>query len=195
VDEFLKSKRVSAADKKKMIQILQNQRNADEQDIDYEYILKSLEGMKLRSCYVYRHYVGVKLSEEEEEELKRAALRGELSEYIELWDPWWTRSPLIEDNSEEETKPAILSSIPKLSSLTKATPAPSLQYDLLNLLYAYAFTNRFLNGELFEDVTESCNIILQLAPVLSAKATYSSLSIAIQESLQQSLKVTRVLLH
>lgn len=56
MDELLKSKRVSAEDKKKMIQILQNQRNADEQDMDYEYILKSLEGMKLRWCYVYKHY-------------------------------------------------------------------------------------------------------------------------------------------
>lgn len=140
--------------------------------------------------------IEVKLSEEEEEEVKRAALRGELSEYIELWDPWWTRSPLIEDNnSEEQTMPSILSSIPKLSSLTKATPAPSLKYDLLNLLYAYAFTNRFLNGELFEDVTEACNIILQLSPVLSSKANYSSFSTAIQESLQQSLKVTRAILH
>ena len=41
--------------------------------------------------------------------------------------------------------------LPALSSLTKATPSPLLQWQLLDILYSYVFVMRLYNGEYSTD--------------------------------------------
>lgn len=46
--------------------------------------------------------------------------------------------------------------LPKVISLTKATPSPLLQWQLLDVLYSYAFVMRLYNGDCRSDAQVCC---------------------------------------
>ncbi|KAJ3091145.1 hypothetical protein HK102_001559 [Quaeritorhiza haematococci] len=80
-----------------------------------------------------------------------------------------------EDSREEKEGaevPAIpFHDIPPLQSITKTNPNPSVAYNLVDVLFAYAFTIRHFNGEIHLDnqnSIESCHVIWELSKVLSS---------------------------
>ncbi|CAH1766043.1 7977_t:CDS:2 [Entrophospora sp. SA101] len=110
-----------------------------------------------------------KLTEKERQEF----LEGKIENFIvelELWKPWW-----------------------QSLNFAKKPPNPGIIYNLVNILYAYAYTCRFFNGEILENLEESCLVIWDLSPILSSNQNlvYENASHAISMSLQLTLKNTK----
>ncbi|CAG8438772.1 8727_t:CDS:2 [Ambispora leptoticha] len=126
---------------------------------------------------------------------KMGNLTAEIASEIKLWQPWWAtnqdetiKSTKIQslDEMEETREPSILENIQPLEELTKTPPDPAIVFHLVNILFAYAHTCRYLNGELFEDSQETCHILLDLSSSLSSKTTfvYENVSEAISVNLR-----------
>lgn len=47
--------------------------------------------------------------------------------------------------------------LPPLASLTKSTPSPLLQWQLLDIMYSYALVMRLYNGDYSSDAQVSCS--------------------------------------
>ncbi|UZO11609.1 uncharacterized protein OCT59_003168 [Rhizophagus irregularis] len=135
----------------------------------------------------------------------------ELSDELLLWKPWWEitteynnrkkevlSSKIIELNEDENDleyesddsggdladRPLIITDIKNLEDLIKTTPNPAISLNLLNILYAYAYTCRTFNGDIFEHPEESCKVLWDLSPILANNdnLVYESISQAIAAS-------------
>ncbi|CAB4398142.1 unnamed protein product [Rhizophagus irregularis] len=135
----------------------------------------------------------------------------ELSDELLLWKPWWEitteynnrkkevlSSKIIELNEDENVleyesddsggdladRPLIITDIKNLEDLIKTTPNPAISLNLLNILYAYAYTCRTFNGDIFEHPEESCKVLWDLSPILANNdnLVYESISQAIAAS-------------
>ncbi|CAG8448485.1 6654_t:CDS:2 [Ambispora gerdemannii] len=141
--------------------------------------------------------------EQEFEKISRTGKMGdlttEIASEIKLWQPWWVttqgdtmQSTKIQSlEGEEETRRnshelSILENIQPLEELTKTPPDPAIVFHLVNILFAYAHTCRYLNGEIFEDSQGTCHILWDLSSSLSSKTTfvYENVSEAISENLR-----------
>ncbi|RIA93054.1 hypothetical protein C1645_819868 [Glomus cerebriforme] len=149
-----------------------------------------------------------KLTPIEREEFEQKYVKGrsglfELADEFLLWKPWWEKtteynnrkkeilsSKIIELNENEDDcdydsddsggniadRPPILTDIKNLEDLIKTTPNPAI--------YAYAYTCRTFNGDIFEIPEESCKIVWDLSPILATNENliYESISQAIAAS-------------
>jgi hypothetical protein len=141
---------------------------------------------------------------------------GRLSDLIAMWKPWWYLphdAPVItpletktnnatdeeDDNAssdEEEQElapppsqvPLVLDDVKPLSALTSAPPSPLVMYNIIEALYAYAYTARIFNGEFHEAGIEAVDLILNLSSVLSENKIYQNGTEALHKSLENSLK-------
>jgi len=116
------------------------------------------------------------------------------------WIPWWKTHNLTENSKIQEitkvsneentntTIPLILSPIPPLNTLTKATPSSLLRFNLINILYSYAFAFKLFNGDTTDSNVELLSIILDISTVLSTNNVFQSLQSAIEKSIEFSLK-------
>ncbi|KAI8816454.1 uncharacterized protein EV422DRAFT_545243 [Fimicolochytrium jonesii] len=108
--------------------------------------------------------------------------------YLSLWEPWWeaeqNRTPLVQDmeesaNSEpcrvEETSPVpkIIPRIKKMSQLKSAKPADDLIFNVVEIIGAYAFMCRYLNGDWSEDPIEGARILWDLSRTLSSNQAFA----------------------
>ena len=60
--------------------------------------------------------------------------------------------------------------LPPLSALTRSTPSPLLQYQLLDLLYSYCFTLRLHNGDYQSAALEAADLLFAISGALAAAA-------------------------
>jgi hypothetical protein len=135
------------------------------------------------------------LNDQERQEFHQLLKTGKMANSIELYKPWWecaghTR-PLVEEvgnGGRERDIPDVVDDIPPLSSLLKTAPAPQLQYNLLSILYSYCYTVRLYNGDHRDVSVESAQAVLDLCPVFTQNAAYSSATEAIHCSLQTCQK-------
>ncbi|KAM9726809.1 zinc finger HIT domain-containing protein 2 isoform 1-T2 [Menidia menidia] len=74
--------------------------------------------------------------------------------------------------------PPISAKIPKLSSLC-ANPSPLVSYELVSVLYGYAFSLCLLNGDTDSLVFDFCDMVLALSEVLNSRRVFSSLQEAL----------------
>lgn len=128
----------------------------------------------------------------------RALAAGELSSAVAPWQPWWLGDDaaalqlgaggtrLVAEGEEGAGGGAGLGEpdgsgggdlpappsrpLPPLAALTRMAPSPLLQYQLLDLLYAYAFTLRLFNGDYGPVAAEAADTALALSAVLAATA-------------------------
>lgn len=116
-----------------------------------------------------------------------------LESIILLKQPWWTVTTLdlvtdMENNKLEEDaispRPYYPLNVKKLSSITSKKPSICLQYNLINILYAYAFLVRFYNCDLRDFLEEVARYLFALCPVLSEGKNYQSLEESIQDSIR-----------
>lgn len=68
--------------------------------------------------------------------------------------------------------------LPPLSSLTRAPPSPLLQYQLLDLLYAYCHTLRLYNGDWQSAPAEAAGVLFAISAVLAGAASHAPLAAA-----------------
>uniref|UniRef100_A0A8C8SXF3 Zinc finger HIT-type containing 2 n=1 Tax=Pelusios castaneus TaxID=367368 RepID=A0A8C8SXF3_9SAUR len=82
--------------------------------------------------------------------------------------------------------PAVLASIPLLSSLTRSPASPLVCFQLPNALYAYVFALTLYNGDLSEDelLPEFSDMVLDVSGALGARQVFHSTAEALQAALQ-----------
>ncbi|KAJ3151163.1 hypothetical protein HDU86_006153 [Geranomyces michiganensis] len=122
------------------------------------------------------------------------AIRG----YVDIWTPWWwahdddggtarvSGKSLIREIDEsppavplepKTTRPPILSNLKSLQSLTASKPADSLIFNLVDIIGAYAFMSRFLNGDWREDPVEGARIMWDVSRVVGSEQPFAFTSV------------------
>ncbi|XP_067400057.1 zinc finger HIT domain-containing protein 2 [Emydura macquarii macquarii] len=82
--------------------------------------------------------------------------------------------------------PAVLASIPLLSSLTRSPASPLVCFQLPNALYAYVFALTLYNGDLSEDelLPEFSDMVMDVSGALGSRQVFHSTAEALQAALQ-----------
>ncbi|TTW73459.1 Zinc finger HIT domain-containing protein 2 [Bagarius yarrelli] len=108
------------------------------------------------------------------------------------WDmpsePPSLRKQEVQEKKMKECKnapPPISFKIPPLSSLCSASPSPLVKFSLVNVLYVYAFTLRFFNGDVCEtqQLLEFAQLVLCVCECLGRGRTFGSFSEALSAAM------------
>ncbi|GFT37448.1 zinc finger HIT domain-containing protein 2 [Nephila pilipes] len=135
------------------------------------------------------------LNDEEKDKFKTLIEdKNNLADIVPVKQPWWTVTilNLVTDTDSEKPdfKDGVASRPPyplntrKLCDLTSTKPSNCIQYNLVNVLYAYAFLYRFYNCDLRDFHEDVVDFIFQLSPVLSEGYNYFSLEECLQDSIR-----------
>ncbi|TPX58843.1 hypothetical protein SpCBS45565_g07887 [Spizellomyces sp. 'palustris'] len=186
----LQGQKVPEEDRNKMLQMLKRfekeSEELEEQADEIPDLMDRLAGIDLEQS-TPDQILSV-LTPAEREQFKAslregsAAIRG----YIEIWRPWWITSeaarqflireiePPDEVGTERDTSvPEILSNIKTIDKVSSANPQEGLIFNLVDMLAAYAFMCRFLNGEITEDPIESAQIMWNVSRILSSNQQFA----------------------
>ncbi|KAL5019504.1 hypothetical protein ScPMuIL_002396 [Solemya velum] len=128
-----------------------------------------------------------RLSEKEKNEFENLLKAGKLNTLVEIWTPWWTvkNDSLVTDLEQEskqfEGRPRCLGTIPDIRQLLKnSKPSADVKYNMVNVLYSYAFIARLHNGEHVTFCLDSSKELSQISDVLGKNVVCSSAPEAIQ---------------
>ncbi|GFT13028.1 zinc finger HIT domain-containing protein 2 [Trichonephila clavipes] len=135
------------------------------------------------------------LNDEEKEKFKTLIEdASNLEDIVSVKQPWWsvTVLNLVTETDIEKSdfkddvapRPCYPLNTKKLSDLTSAKPSNCIQYNLVNVLYSYAFLYRFYNCDLRDFLEDAVDFIFQLSPVLSEGRNYFSLEESVQDSIR-----------
>lgn len=152
------------------------------------------------------------LSNKEKETFVGLVERGDLTELVPLWAPWWEQHAdggrkLVEVLEEslskadegtlsatgvrevqESKRGSAASGVPKISkkipklSSLCANPSPLVCFGLVNVLYAYAFALRLINNDTDSLMMEFCDMILFLSEALSSGRVFNSIQDALDSA-------------
>jgi len=181
-------------DKKEMARILSRTLLGDDGD---DAILDEESLQQLAKSDIDQDDLLKELSQDELERFEKKIVAGDLTDLVELWQPWWMdRRCLIaevgtseHDNGASSSVPELLVGVPSFTSLTKKSPPPSIVVHLVEMLYAYTLTMRFVNGD-WRDSAEAPNLLTQLSPVLVGKgAAMSGLEFSVDAILSAAMQV------
>ena len=126
---------------------------------------------------------------------------GRLGNLVEIWRPWWIpsdlklvtpvdgteSSPDDIDSSANET-PSVKSDIVPISNLLRRVmPSVDVKYNVISVLYSYAFICRLHNGDQVKNLLESMSDMLDLCDVLGQGHNCSSVGEAIQSCMTKLL--------
>lgn len=76
--------------------------------------------------------------------------------------------------------------------LQKTVAAPCVKYNILNVLGAYCYTTRFMNGEHHSMPAEASNILVNLSANLNFNHTYDSAVLALEAVAHEVVHVSMV---
>jgi len=136
----------------------------DSDDDENDDIVERLEGIDLEDSDA----VWSKLTESERTEFQALLQSGEISKYVPDYKPWWDhyysshakkKVQVVGDEADKESEeqiasvygriPAVSKPVPKMKELMgERKPSPNVKFGLFNVIYAYAFTNRFFRNEI-----------------------------------------------
>lgn len=133
-----------------------------------------------------------KLTPAERQEFEELLQSGDVSQLVVPWEPWWLyrkQKILVQDMESDQDPvpptyeancPTVKKGLPPFSQISRTPPAPCVKYNILNVLGAYCYTVRFLNGEHHNMPAEASSILANLSANLSLNHTYNSAVIAIE---------------
>ncbi len=178
-----------------MMSILKKIREEEEQEEEDSVEDKDVEEEQLQAVLQNIDSLTVdQLPHNLQMQFKRDIIDGKVR--VEGWTPWWYSTPMITEvgSNSVRTIPSLPTGpIPPLKSLTAAPPSPFLPFNLVNILYSYAFVDKLFNGDILEVPGEAAGIILELCPVLSSATVFQTMQLAISKSIELSLKPAAVL--
>eukprot|EP00026_Physarum_polycephalum_P004990 Phypoly_transcript_05016.p1 GENE.Phypoly_transcript_05016~~Phypoly_transcript_05016.p1 ORF type:complete len:419 (+),score=72.43 Phypoly_transcript_05016:791-2047(+) len=142
------------------------------------------------------------LTPEQQEEFRDSIAKGKIGNWVDVWSPWWLleeeKKPLVTQISSDEEEPTIPKEptplpkieddLLKLSSITAHPPSPMLGFNLVEIVYAYAYTLRLFNGDWTSDPVDAATTLSTLSSVLSSNAVQASCVSAIQDVVRRSLQ-------
>ncbi|XP_059846700.1 zinc finger HIT domain-containing protein 2 isoform X1 [Hypanus sabinus] len=148
------------------------------------------------------------LSDRQKSDFERRLESGEAATWLREWRPWWERrvveevetSGKVQDEhpvvsgaedggteldlepewETEEAIPPVCTNITPLETLS-ARPSPLVSYSVVNVLYAYAFSMRLVNGDVVGEMRqEFVETVMAISETLSANKVYTSTANALQ---------------
>lgn len=110
---------------------------------------------------------------------------GRLGHLVEVWQPWWIPVDMklvtpVDEAKPTREAPSVKCDIPLISTLLKNKPSSDVKYNVISVLYAYAFVCRLHNGEQIDNAQESAIDMIGLCDVLGQGHLCSSVGDAIQ---------------
>lgn len=207
VEEELRSQRADEESQKRMLQLLKHmkdQEDEEEEDEHEEEAYYRLAQLSTEENLSLEH-----LTPEQREDFKRSLVDGRISDMITPWQPWWLQpaSGLIvpvetkrEDENENESEsedeveveerkpPPVLPDIPPLSTLLSKEPSPLLAFNLLDILFSYAYVMRYFNGEPDSEASDASSFLVEISAVLQSNAVHQSPDAAFDACLANILK-------
>ncbi|KAJ3138646.1 hypothetical protein HDU90_001089 [Geranomyces variabilis] len=119
------------------------------------------------------------------------AMRG----YVDIWTPWWWGDHDDDSQASETTtlirhmdgtprgetelraakpqRPPLLGGLKSLRTLMAGKPDESVVFNLVDLVGAYAFMSRFLNGDWQEDPVEGARIMWDVSRVVGSEQPFA----------------------
>lgn len=126
-----------------------------------------------------------KLTLSEKEEFKNLVSTGDIMKFIPHFQPWWMKKNdskivvLTSDKKEQSSKPTVIENIRKYSSICSKEPAPSLHFNLWNILAAYSCTVRYFNGEHLTTPNEATAYLVNLSAALKYGTNFEDVEDAV----------------
>ncbi|XP_072166120.1 zinc finger HIT domain-containing protein 2-like [Diadema setosum] len=202
--QALKETKGSHKDKERVLEMLRRlemeEPTVDSDDEDEEVQNGQVESLERRLAGLdldkEPEKVWDKLTPEERREFDEVLQGGGIGAMLEEWDPWWTNHDreLISElgnASGPEKRPKVpvsqppktLDSVPSLSELIKTRPSPLVAFNLVNILYCYAFVAVLYNGSHMEIPLHAIQSFVEICSVVSAKASFSCTEDAIESAI------------
>lgn len=194
VESSLNDRAMDATEKNKMIQILKRFHNSATEDAESSVaLLDRFADLNLDD--LDEDTLWQNLNEKEREEFKSLIEDNKnLESIIPVKQPWWTVTMinLVTEMNDEipekaddiSLRPLYPLNVKKLSSITNKKPSECIQFNLVNILYAYAFLNRFYNCDMRDFLEDVIQSLYQFSPVLSEGKNYSSLEESVQDTIR-----------
>ncbi|KAJ3053102.1 hypothetical protein HK097_005045, partial [Rhizophlyctis rosea] len=185
----LQGEKVSDQERFRMKQLLEKfekqsreEEDSDDEDSDLPDLSERLQGLDLDNASPEAILSALTPSEREVFEKMVRGEGGNVDAILPLWRPWWQTAektrPFVDLSAPTESalgsaRPPILSNMPSIDKIAKVKPSPNLVYNLLDILFSYAFVSRYLNGDLTEDTVGTCQILWDLSLVLSSNQPFA----------------------
>ena len=99
---------------------------------------------------------------------------------MEVWTPWWKQNVPVVIETDTIIIPCVKSNIPNLSDLIKAKSSSETRYNLLNILYAYAYVCRLHNGDHVTMATDSADDLINIYTVVGQGQCFGNVHGALQ---------------
>jgi hypothetical protein len=180
----LQSQTTSTAERSKMMEILRRLREEEnigqelEEGEDPGNMEERLAGLDLDA--EDPDVVWQRLTKSEQVQFQKAVSSGHLASLLPVHTPWWQlRKPAVVIDEavgadHENLFPDLLPDLPPLHTLVKGGKvSPIVRYNILNVLYAYAYTVRLYNGEHHDLAVEAAQTVLDISRCLSDNASFS----------------------
>ncbi|XP_041373051.1 zinc finger HIT domain-containing protein 2-like [Gigantopelta aegis] len=191
VVEDLADTAASSDDQKQVMDILERQKvvaqeeeeelNEVEDQIDLEERLYGLD-LDGDSAEIWN-----RLTEKERNEFNQMLEDGRLANLVTVWTPWWNvqnKEMVLEVDVEEKLlpgQPPIVENLPDITKLlTKSHPSSDIRYNMVNVLYSYAFVCRLHNGGHVDCPTDAVQDLLAVCRVLDQTVVCTSVGEALQ---------------
>ncbi len=93
------------------------------------------------------------------QDFEKSLRDGRMSSWLQAWNPWWCQN-----------EPKFVVDIPPLSQLSRNI-SPDIIFYVVDILFAYVYTERIFNGEATDDdnVPDSVNLLYEVSPTLRDK--------------------------
>ncbi|XP_017790403.1 PREDICTED: zinc finger HIT domain-containing protein 2 [Habropoda laboriosa] len=143
-------------------EILDEQLDSDD-DEDVPDLEKRLHDINLDNA----DEVWSALTDAEKQEFEALIKNGDIEKLLPQWVPWWTyhtKKKLVQEmdqKNDEETKelPPLID-VPIFNELQKASP--NVQFNVINVIYAYAYIANYYNGDYLNCPVEAMVVFLDL---------------------------------
>ncbi|XP_076294270.1 zinc finger HIT domain-containing protein 2 [Lasioglossum baleicum] len=124
------------------------------------------------------------LTDSERQEFEALVKNGEIEKLLPQWVPWWTyhiKKKLVQDMDEEDNEQIMeyppLIDVPIFNELQKASP--NVYFNLVNVIYAYAYTANYYNGDYSNCPVDAMVVFLDLCDNMKLNKVYESTESAI----------------
>jgi len=125
-----------------------------------------------------------RLTETERASFEKFVNSDQVCSLVDLWVPWWYASPeiLVEEIGKESTAynavPPIFANVQHIDQIAKCGISDLIPFNIINVLYAYAYTARLYNGEHVTMASESVVAMLDISESLS-RGVFTNVSLAV----------------
>nr|XP_033333111.1 zinc finger HIT domain-containing protein 2 [Megalopta genalis] len=127
------------------------------------------------------------LTDSEKQEFEALIKNGGIEKLLPKWVPWWTyrtEKKLVQDMDEKDNEQGLSSmeyppliDVPIFNELQKASP--NVYFNLINVIYAYAYMAIYYNGDYSNSTVEATVIFLDLCDNMKQNKIYESTKSAI----------------